>query len=1070
VSTKRLAEYDKQVADRLADRNAAFKPEKGVGPSKAQTTAEATDRVFGASDATRRQGRIDKATKSVAKAEAKLAKLTTEGAEPEVLAKAQKSVDSATKRVTKAEATGKNLSPEYKALYAEMQEATASGDLIAVAAIIDKGARKGIQIHPNRVDVPLFNDKSTSDFLADVLVSESTGLIKGAKASIKRAGKRQQQAFDEAQKVATSGTKEQIDARAAKHVPGKAIPKGEKQGIGPSLSRTGQTEMDFKNIERKARNLRNGLNADRPGAIKQFDDFLAGNVLLKDVPEMVYVAEQALNGVNADLMFRANQLKIGAANAVEEVEFDRLIELSAELHDAIMGTASMTGGALNARKIKSKANKSVARTFSERIAEGINDGSGLSPKQRTKLANLLSAAPENVDALIKNADNVKVTKFDMFTELYLNGLLSGMHTQVIQPISGVIMTAFTPLEKMAGSLLRGDLRAVKTDFRLVKGVLNQSRMFLKAVAATKNSPEHIVKGTDVAQNVKNAAKTGTPQLDNRSLMEGANQGAKITDTNLQKMGVPSPLAKKIGAVANIYRLPSRMIATSDELFKGINFNAKLERDAYALGESLGVENMDDFTKTYMDQAANPGAIADPKARALAMARKDEALEYARGTTFQNDPVDKGLTELLQKLHKDVPISRLILPFVRTPSNILKFSFQRMPLLNRAMREVREDLASGDIVKVQAVRDRMAIATGIWTGSMLLAESGKITGSLPTDASQRELWKLNGIQENSIHVGTNDDGTQRWVSYKRADPFSMFLGISADLARAFGPAEGLDQDGQLSEIAAAGLGSIMSNIKSRSYLQGLTEVLAAIDSPDRRMAGYVERQGSTLLASFIPLSNAASQVRRYGLADGLGQDSMRETGSLLKQFQNKFPTSSGLRAKLNIFGENIEYNAGLGPSVINPFFVSDNALKPEDIKALNKGELRAGDLKGPAQVAWAALLINYKYDMRSRYKNIAGVELNDDQREAFIRYTGDGLKEQLYNLVSSPTWKYLSDPQPGMEESSGKYDAFDQIVRIARDRARRRLQAEDAGLRKQIQADRLAKLTAKRPDSPLTRSN
>jgi hypothetical protein len=51
----------------------------------------------------------------------------------------------------------------------------------------------------------------------------------------------------------------------------------------------------------------------------------------------------------------------------------------------------------------------------------------------------------------------------------------------------------------------------------------------------------------------------------------------------------------------------------------------------------------------------------------------------------------------------------------------------------------------------------------------LFEQGLITGSMPTDAAERNTWQAQGKQPTSIKIGG------KWVDYSRAEPFATVLG-------------------------------------------------------------------------------------------------------------------------------------------------------------------------------------------------------------------------------------------------------------------------------------------------------
>ena len=72
----------------------------------------------------------------------------------------------------------------------------------------------------------------------------------------------------------------------------------------------------------------------------------------------------------------------------------------------------------------------------------------------------------------------------------------------------------------------------------------------------------------------------------------------------------------------------------------------------------------------------------------------EALLEARETTFTT-PLEKGsFGRGVQDFISKIPILRQIMPFIQTPTNILRTSFERAPVLNMLMSKQREMLLRG----------------------------------------------------------------------------------------------------------------------------------------------------------------------------------------------------------------------------------------------------------------------------------------------------------------------------------------------------------------------------------------
>jgi hypothetical protein len=199
---------------------------------------------------------------------------------------------------------------------------------------------------------------------------------------------------------------------------------------------------------------------------------------------------------------------------------------------------------------------------------------------------------------------------------------------------------------------------------------------------------------------------------------------------------------------------------------------------------------------------------------------------ARTSTFQDLP--GSFTRAALRLRNTHPWLTLFVPFIATPSRILSQAMKRTPFgLARAARR----LAKGETRGGQAADE---LAAGIW-GTMLsaglygLAESGFITGSGPTDPKEKSLWRKAGKEPYAVNIG----GT--WVSMARLEPMATVLGLAADLSEA-------TNEKKAGDIADKLMAAATNNIMSKTYLEGVSSLIEAVEDP--------ERYGSTFAKKFV----------------------------------------------------------------------------------------------------------------------------------------------------------------------------------------------------------------------------
>lgn len=214
-----------------------------------------------------------------------------------------------------------------------------------------------------------------------------------------------------------------------------------------------------------------------------------------------------------------------------------------------------------------------------------------------------------------------------------------------------------------------------------------------------------------------------------------------------------------GRTGRIVRIPTRGLMAADEAFKGMARQSALDGMAVRVAYREGRRG-DAFKQRVAELAASP---TDEMLH--------EAFDYARYMTFQRPPGTFGTG--IMKWKQDIPALALIVPFVRTPTNLLKYAVERSPIAP-ILKEWRADFMAGGAKRDLAVAKAL-VGSGIGASVTLWAADGKITGGGPADENATRLMRADGWQPYSVKIGDT------WVSYQRLDPYATILGIASDLA-------------------------------------------------------------------------------------------------------------------------------------------------------------------------------------------------------------------------------------------------------------------------------------------------
>jgi hypothetical protein len=189
------------------------------------------------------------------------------------------------------------------------------------------------------------------------------------------------------------------------------------------------------------------------------------------------------------------------------------------------------------------------------------------------------------------------------------------------------------------------------------------------------------------------------------------------------------------------------------------------------GDSM--RGMDNFFKTILQrgdiyaQALNRGrsqgldgsALADYAARHAALpsqAMIEHAKDFSLNQTFQNDLGTYG--KYAQKLLQYGPMSMLF-PFMKTPMNLAKYSWNRTPGLQFLSHSLYDDiLAGGQRTDMAIARLTLSNMMGMfWYG---LAQQGLLTGGGPVDPGLRRIW---GKQPYAFAGNANRESFAEWKS-------------------------------------------------------------------------------------------------------------------------------------------------------------------------------------------------------------------------------------------------------------------------------------------------------------------
>jgi hypothetical protein len=596
-------------------------------------------------------------------------------------------------------------------------------------------------------------------------------------------------------------------------------------------------------------------------------------------------------------------------------------------------------------------------------------------KQRQAL--LVLRAAENPQQFLKilnrmgdGFEKFKAGFWDVINEIRINAMLSGISTQVWNTASQAAMTVAQPVFQALGGRPRQALRAYANMLGVIGETLKMTEAGLR------------VNEQSAVSKAMKAFLTETPILDQASGTIEKFKVIKAETFGLTEGTLTANAVNWIGKYA--VRIPSRFLTGADEFFKQINYRAYLRDEAIDEALARGLKD-DEFAK-FVDDYVASGFTAEGGAASTT------ALQMARKATFTQE-LESGLGKIVQNAVNEAPYLRLIMPFVRVPTNILKFVTSTVPVANYAfLSDFRKELFSHDPIIRADARGRAAFGAMFWTAMGAAAAAGTITGGGPQDPEVKAQKLATGWRPYSVKVGNE------YIEYKRMEPFATIAGMAADFAEI---AAEVDDD-TADKTAIVMTGALMKGLTDKTYLRGLFDALKVPFDFQNQAPRYAGSMASSFIPNIIP--------------QAVPDENLRDARTWLDYVRRKVPGyRADLPAKRNILGEKIVPTPGW-PYEGAPLKVSsqnDSTVHRE----LDK--LRYGFSPPPQR--W------YGIDL-AEFKNSQGQDAYDRWQEltGSLKMGGVTLEGALARLVTSKRYKQL--PEPSDEDT----DQFNPRVKAVRE--------------------------------------
>lgn len=414
----------------------------------------------------------------------------------------------------------------------------------------------------------------------------------------------------------------------------------------------------------------------------------------------------------------------------------------------------------------------------------------------------------------------------------------------------------------------------------------------------------------------------------------------------------SGLGPAIDFIGTVTRIPGRFLGAADEFFKVIAYRSEVHAQAarHAAGEGLKGQ-------AYLARVAE---LVNNPPEWLKLAAIDAA-EYA---TFTNRPGAFARSIMAARNAGGNPIGSvgmtLLLPYIRTPANILTYTFERSPLAP-VMSSFWRDMAAGGAPAHLAVA-RMATGTALLATAFDMADAGLITGGGPANPARRQALMATGWQPWSFKIGN------KYYSYNRLDPIAMPFAVAAEVTEWARRNEVSDEDLEpVDKTVAAALGAIAAAVTDKTFFTGVANVVEAIQAAGRDQDNYVWATINRLAAGAVPFESLGRQIKEF--TDPV----QRERASLWEYIMGQTPgLSQDLPPRRDTWGRTIKPDDTFGRAweALSPFKVREEKQSPIDTELVR---LNSGVSKPNKTMQFKGVKVDFRKfpDAYARYLQLRG---------------------------------------------------------------------------------------------------
>jgi len=445
-------------------------------------------------------------------------------------------------------------------------------------------------------------------------------------------------------------------------------------------------------------------------------------------------------------------------------------------------------------------------------------------------------------------------------------------------------------------------------------------------------------------------------------------------------GMRTPAIK--GLTGRIVRIPYRALSAMDLFSRKIKLTMETDALAYRMAKQKGFKGAKLVEEIEKIKRAPPIELIN-----LATKKADRALFLEEMT---------GVLKSLEGMKNRHPTMQFIIPFYRTPMNLVREAYRLTPLRFMGKAKNFDPWLLNQSTQMEEISrtilGSLIGGTIVWK---MVDGSIDITGTAPRGTNERALFYRQGKQPYSVRIGDN------WYSYREIHPFATIMFGAAQIGEAIklyqerGEITDKEVEDRINRLITdtslyiqdltffQGLGNFVEAISGGSYNQGLTSI-----GPN-----YLGQ----LLGGFIP--NLLYSYQRAA------DPTIYSTKGFEEQIKKRIPgMAESLISKRDIYGQPLERPGTFWQRFLSPVQVSQEKRDLVDME-MEKLEIAVGY---PGRTAFGEPLTDFEWD-------------------AYLQDSGARLYEGLHDLMISKDYEVMTNYE--------KQKEIEYIVRISREDSR-----------------------------------